>query len=161
MTRLISAIAAFSCLVGTASGQEVSQTCGGLRVSIFNVEAGGGGGPHITLRLTNVTAEAGQPHVIAVASAQPPMWFPVAANLTGSTGLRFWLFEAAGIRVPQSRDDWLILNPGGSVPVRYSFGGAHRPDEFFNFSAEFLVATQDQRGRTARCHVYFPGLSGR
>jgi len=149
---------------GRSRVDQVSQSFSGLRVTPFNVEVGGLGGMEVrvVLKLENVTAERGSAQEVAVAAAgggPSALTSQTArASLSSGTGDFYVVTETLGLPFGKNADDWLIIKPGGSVPVSFGFmktdANIRGP---FNFSAELVVFRFDKQKKES-FQVYFPSL---
>lgn len=111
-----------------------------LAISVYDWRAAGDTF-QITLTLTNISDASSLPHEIGVASVPDS---PVAQDFTNQT----WYFQGGGAVLPTGRnaDEWVVLRPGGSIPVTYrfrSYGSRHEPP--FTFSHRLKLYNMDQR----------------
>ncbi|MES2688563.1 MAG: hypothetical protein V4706_17210 [Pseudomonadota bacterium] len=112
-----------------------------LAVSVYDWRASGSRF-QITLSLQNISDQRGRPQEIAIAS------WPEAPVAADSSGIQ-WLWEQRGATLPTGKnaDDWVILRPGGSIPVTYMFerflSSDHEPP--FTFNHRFKLYNMDQR----------------
>lgn len=148
----------------------ISQTFNGLRVTPFNIELTNGQ-IRVVLRFENVTGERGSEQIVAFAAKAggsdgvADFWkmFPptAVAELTDSSGNTYSLAGTNGLRFARDSNDWVLLNPGGSVPITYSFhsGNASNRDSY-NFSAELRLVWFDESGKQhlGTFQIYFPSL---
>ena len=151
------------------SPSRISQTFQGLRVTPIKVETSRNGQARVILKLQNVTGESGSEQTIAVAfrakgsGGLADFWKfnPMAtAELHDVGGNSYALVGSSGLQFGIGANDWIMLRPGGSIPVTYSFsyGGNGRPGNL-SFSAELHVVWPTESGtRTAPFQVYFPEM---
>jgi hypothetical protein len=111
------------------TSQAQSQDFDGLRISVHSIRAGQTGGfsepISATLRLENATGRNGVPHQIAVAAVSGRGGWcgdrEVSASLREGNGQQTDRSCISGLSFGKDEDDWLIIRPGGSVPVTIEF----------------------------------------
>lgn len=143
---------------------EISQKFSGLRITPFKVEIGRMQ-VRVVLKLENVTHEEGSAQPIAVATkGRGPGYsdpFEPKANISSSDGSYFFPgTDVVGLPPGRDKDDWLVIKPGGSVPVSFGFVTSS-PDlsrrATYDFSTALIVFRFD-RNRQESALVYFPSL---
>ena len=155
---------------GSRRSDRLSQTFNGLRVTPFNLEVASGQ-IRVVLKFENVTAERGSAQIVAFAAkasgsdGMADFWkmFPpqAVAQLTDNSGNTYSLGGTTGLRFARDANDWILLNPGGSVPITYSFLSGNQSNRAsFNFSAELRLVWFDESGEKhlGSFQIYFPSL---
>jgi hypothetical protein len=116
------------------------QTFGSLSVGLVDWRASGGQF-EITLRLENISIQSGRPHEIAVSAN----FTPQVSDFT-DVGWYFDGGNSMGLPLGRNADDWVVLRPGGSIPVVYRFRknyNYHEPP--IKFNARFRLYVFDNR----------------
>ncbi len=169
--RLIPIIFAILISVGAQaqSGQgnppgSISQTIHKLKISYFAIEGAGAGTVTIVLKFENT--HTGNQIAFAAKAANSDgiadFWkfFPTAiAKLTDNLGREYSLVRSSGMGMARDKNDWTIVNSGGSVPASFTFSGPAGGTSY-NFSTEVRIAWGDENNQpaTGSFQVYFPDL---